>query len=99
VWLSKTPTKRGVSPSNTTMILHEISTYVRDHSGTVVCLDGLEYLTVHSPVEEVVKFLNELTDMAQVDGFIMMVHVDPTSLDVATLSKLSRDMVRVSEDR
>ena len=99
VWLSKTPTKRGVSPSNTTMILSEISTYVRGHPGTVVCLDGLEYLTVHSPVEEVVKFLNELTDMAQVDGFIMMVHVDPTALDASTLSKLSRDMVRVSEAR
>ena len=99
VWLSKTPTKRGVSPSNTTMILHEISTYVRGHPGTVVCLDGLEYLTVHSPVEEVVKFLNELTDMAQVEGFIMMVHVDPSALDASTLSKLSRDMVRVSEAR
>jgi hypothetical protein len=64
-----------------------------------VCLDGLEYLTVHSPVEEVVKFLNELTDMAQIDGFIMMVHVDPSALEASTLSKLSRDMVRVSEDR
>ena len=99
VWLSKTPTKRGVSPSNTTMILSEIATYARDHPGTVVCLDGLEYLTVHSPVDEVVKFLNELTDMVQVDGFVMMVHVDPGALDQAMLARLSRDMVRVSESR
>ncbi len=99
VWLSKTPTKRGVSPSNTTMILSEIATYVRDHEQTVVCLDGLEYLTVHAPVDEVVRFLNELTDMAQVDNFIMMVHVDPTALDEPTLAKLARDMVRVSEAR
>ena len=99
IWLSKTPTKRGVSPSNTTMILSEIATYARDHPGTVVCLDGLEYLTVHSPVDEVVKFLNELTDMVQVDGFVMMVHVDPGALDQAMLARLSRDMVRVSESR
>ncbi len=99
VWLSKTPTKRGVSPSNTTMILSEIATYAREHPRTVVCLDGLEYLTVHSPVDEVVKFLNELTDMVQVDNFVMMVHVDPGALDQATLARLSRDMVRVSESR
>ncbi len=97
VWLSKTPTKRGVSPSNTTMILHEITTYVRDHEDTVVCLDGLEYLLVHNPEDEVVAFVNELHDMVQVDNFVMMVHVDPDALDDTTLARLSRNMVPVSD--
>ncbi len=97
VWLSKTPTKRGVSPSNTTMILHEITSYVKEHERTVVCLDGLEYLLVHNPLDEVVAFVNELTDMAQVDDFTMMIHVDPYALDDATLAKLSRNMVPVSD--
>jgi len=99
IWLSKTPTKRGVSPSNTTMILHEITTYVKDkeHPQTAVCLDGLEYLLVHNPLDEVVSFVSELTDMVQVDDFIMMIHVDPYALDDATLAKLSRNMVPVSE--
>jgi hypothetical protein len=96
VWLSRTPTKRGVSPSNTTVILHEITTYVRANKDTVVCLDGLEYLTVHNPIEEVQKFVNELTDMVQVENFILMVHVDPDALEESTMSKLSRDMVPVS---
>jgi hypothetical protein len=99
VWLSKTPTKRGVSPSNTTMILHEITTYVREHDATAVCLDGLEYLLVHNPEDEVVAFINELHDMVQVDNFIMMVHVDPDALDEATLARLARDMVPVSDRR
>ncbi len=97
VWLSKTPTKRGVSPSNTTMILHEITTYVRDHKRTVVCLDGLEYLLVQNPLDEVVAFVEELQDMVQMDDFIMMVHVDPYALDEVTLAKLSRNMVPVSD--
>ena len=97
VWLSKTPTKRGVSPSNTTMILHEITTYVKEHERTVVCMDGLEYLLVHNPLDELVAFVNELTDMAQVDDFTMMIHVDPYALDDSTLAKLSRNMVPVSD--
>ncbi|MCK5251902.1 MAG: DUF835 domain-containing protein [Thermoplasmata archaeon] len=97
IWLSKTPTKRGVSPSNTTMILHEIVTYVKENKRTVVCLDGLEYLLVHNPLDEVVAFVSELTDMVQVDDFIMMIHVDPYALDDATLAKLSRNMVPVSD--
>ena len=97
IWLSKTPTKRGVSPSNTTMILHEITTFVREHPRTVVCLDGLEYLLVHNPLDEVVSFVSELIDMVQVDDFIMMIHVDPYALDDATLAKLSRNMVPVTD--
>jgi hypothetical protein len=97
IWLSKTPTKRGVSPSNTTMILHEITTHVSATERTVVCLDGLEYLLVHNPLDEVVAFVNELTDMVQVDDFTMMIHVDPYALDDATLAKLSRNMVPVSD--
>jgi hypothetical protein len=97
IWLSKTPTKRGVSPSNTTMILHEVTTFVKDNERTVVCLDGLEYLLVHNPLDEVVGFVNELTDMVQVDDFVMMIHVDPYALDDATLAKLSRNMVPVSD--
>ncbi len=97
IWLSKTPTKRGVSPSNTTMILHEVITHVKEHDRTVVCLDGLEYLLVHNPLDEVVSFVNELVDMVQVDDFIMMIHVDPYALDDVTLAKLSRNMVPVSD--
>jgi hypothetical protein len=97
IWLSKTPTKRGVSPSNTTMILHEITTFVKEHERAVACLDGLEYLLVHNPLDEVVAFVSELTDMAQVDDFIMMIHVDPYALDDETLAKLSRNMVPVSD--
>jgi hypothetical protein len=99
VWLSKTPTKRGVSPSNTTMILHEITTFIRENEHSVVCLDGLEYLLVHNPLDEVMAFVNELTDMVQIEEFIMMVHVDPDALDEATLARLSRDMVPVSDRR
>jgi hypothetical protein len=97
VWLSKTPTKRGVSPSNTTMILHEITTFIREHKRTVVCLDGLEYLLVQNPLDEVVGFVEELQDMVQMDDFIMMIHVDPYSLDDSSLSRLSRNMVPVSD--
>jgi hypothetical protein len=97
IWLSKTPTKRGVSPSNTTMILHEITTHVKENPRSVACLDGLEYLLVHNPLDEVVAFVSELTDMAQVDDFIMMIHVDPYALDDATLAKLSRNMVPVTD--
>jgi hypothetical protein len=99
IWLSKTPTKRGVSPSNTTMILHEITTFVREHERTVVCMDGLEYLLVHNPLDEVVTFVSEMTDMVQVDDFIMMVHVDPDALDDASLARLARDMVPVSHQK
>ena len=97
VWLSKTPTKRGVSPSNTTMILHEITTYVREHKRTVVCLDGLEYLLVQNPLDEVVGFVEELQDMVQLDDFIMMIHVDPYALEDTTLARLSRNMVPVTD--
>ena len=97
VWLSKTPTKRGVSPSNTTMILHEITTFVREHKRTVVCLDGLEYLLVPNPLDEVVGFVEELQDMVQVDDFIMMIHVDPYALEDTTLARLSRNMIPVTD--
>jgi hypothetical protein len=97
VWLSKTPTKRGVSPSNTTMILHEITTFVREHKRTVVCLDGREYLLVQNPLDEVVGFVEELQDMVQLDDFIMMIHVDPYALEDTTLARLSRNMVPVSD--
>jgi hypothetical protein len=44
-----------------------------------------------------VAFVSELTDMVQVDDFIMMIHVDPYALDDSTLAKLSRNMVPVSD--
>ena len=91
------PDKAGSEPLEHTMILHEIVTYVREYERTVVCLDGLEYLLVHNPLDEVVAFVSELTDMVQVDDFIMMIHVDPYALDDATLAKLSRNMVPVSD--
>jgi archaellum biogenesis ATPase FlaH len=79
------------------MILHEITNHAKEHKRSVACLDGLEYLLVHNPLDEVVAFVSELTDMAQVDDFIMMIHVDPYALDDATLAKLSRNMVPVTD--
>ncbi len=90
-WLSSKPGKHSISPS-LTKISHEISQFVKFHPNSVIMLDGLEYLISHIEFNNVLKFVNGLVDSMAMYKSILLIPINPLTVEAKQLALLERDM-------
>ena len=90
-WLSSRPDKSCIPPS-LTKLSHEITQYVGFHPNSVVILDGLEYLISHLEFNKVLRYINELIDTMAVHKSILLLPINPLTIDPKQLALLERNM-------
>ncbi len=90
-WLSSKPSKNSLPPS-LTKLSHEITEFLKDQPNSIIMLDGLEYLISHIEFNNVLRFVNELIDsMAMLKGILIM-PINPLTIDPKQLALLERNM-------
>ncbi|WP_455392094.1 tetratricopeptide repeat protein [[Eubacterium] cellulosolvens] len=90
-WLSSRPGESCLPPS-LTKISHEITQYIGFYPNSVVILDGLEYLISHLEFNKVLRFVNELIDSMAVHKSILLIPINPLTIDPKQLALLERNM-------
>jgi archaellum biogenesis ATPase FlaH len=90
-WLSS---RQGESclPPSLTKLSHEITQFAGFHQNSVIILDGLEYLISHLEFNKVLRFTSELIDTMAVHKNILLIPINPLTMDPKQLALLERNM-------
>lgn len=94
IWLTQKsePGYRSVDPSNFPRLSGLISDFLESASYPIVLLEGMGYLITQSNYETVLRFVQSLRDEIALKDAIMLVHIDPLSLDMKELHRLGSEM-------
>jgi hypothetical protein len=90
VWLSERNGANNISPNQLHRITQRIASFLIGKKNAVILLDGIEYLCLFNDFVKVQMFLEQLNDMVMASKAIMLVPIDPVSLDPRSMAKLRR---------
>ncbi len=94
VWLTQKsePGHRTVDPTNFPRMSSLISDFLGKANYPVILLEGLGYLITQSNYETVLRFIQSQRDEIALKNAIMLVHIDPLSLDTKELHRLASEL-------
>jgi len=82
---------RTVDPTNFPRLSSILSDFLQNASYPVVLIEGLGYLITQSNYETVLRFIQSQRDDIALRGAILLVHIDPLSLDTKELHRLESE--------
>jgi len=94
IWLTQKsePGYRTVDPTNFPRLSSMISDFLARARYPVILLEGMGYLITQSNYETVLRFVQSERDEIALKNAIMLVHIDPLSLDTKELHRLTSEM-------
>ena len=94
IWLTQKtePGYRTVDPSNFPRLSSMISDFLDRASYPLILLEGMGYLITQSNYETVLRFVQSQRDEIALKNAVMLVHIDPLSLDTKELHRLKSEM-------
>jgi tetratricopeptide (TPR) repeat protein len=98
-WLTKSKAKiDSLEPSQIEKIRWLIKDFVYENKNGVILLDGLEYLILQNNFENVLKFVELLKDDIAINDAILILPIDPATLETKQLALLERYMRVISPE-
>ncbi len=94
IWLTQKsePGYRTVDPTNFPRLSSMISDFLEKANYPLVLLEGLGYLITQSNYETVLRFMQSQRDEIALKSAILMVHIDPLSLDTKELHRMESEL-------
>lgn len=95
IWLTQRGEEggyRSVDPTNFPRLSSIISDFLRNARDPVVLMEGLGYLITQSNYETVLRFIQSQRDDIALEEAVLLVHIDPLSLDTKELHRLESEM-------
>jgi hypothetical protein len=92
LWLTDKPGPDSIDPSSINVLMHTTLQFLRKSNGSVVLLDGLDYLRLFNRPQEVMQLLYGLRDAAIVTGSKLIVTVNPEGLGERELPLMEREL-------
>ncbi len=94
IWLTQKnePGYKTVDPSNFPRLSGVISDFLSRANYPIILLEGMGYLITQSNYETMLRFVQSQRDEIALKNAIMLVHIDPLSLDTKELHRLSSEM-------
>lgn len=95
IWLTQKTEEgkfRSVDPANFPRLSSMISDFLRRAEYPVILMEGIGYLITQSNYETVLRFIQSQRDEVSLRGAVMLVHIDPLSLDTKELHRLEGEM-------
>lgn len=97
LWLTTKPGPDSIDPTSISLLLHTTVKFLQRGKGSVILLDGLEYLGSYTRPGEVMQFIYGLKDAAIVNGSKLIITVDPETMGERELSLLEREMELIKQ--
>lgn len=95
LWLSQKEEENVLYPTQLPKLVYLISQAVFDQKGSVVLLDGIEYLIVHNKFEKVLKQLYIIREVLYRHGGILLIPLDPEAFSEKELGFLEKESVSI----
>ncbi len=91
IWLSQTSGENSIDPSNISKLVHTIRNFVKENKGSVVILDGLEYLKLQNGFNLLMKYLNMMNDIIMTEEAKFILPVNPKAFTENEMAFLERE--------
>lgn len=92
IWLSTLKTDEYTSTVDLTELSISIKDFVKKSKASMILLDGIEFLITRSSYEEVLSFLQSLTEFVSMSESIVVIPISPQTVEVKHLKLLEREM-------
>ncbi len=93
IWLAEKKKGEDVLPPELPLIEREIEDFCRRNR--IVLLDRLDYLVIHNGFMETIGFIHRLSDLFYLRKSILLISIDPETLDSKELSLLKKETKEV----
>lgn len=93
-WISKYGAD-SINPTNLEIIASVINEFMKKSKNPVILLDGLEFLCIMNGFIPVLKFLHDIRDRVILQKAILIMPLNPTTLDEKELALIERNMQSV----
>jgi len=91
VWLSNVGKEDSLRPKDLEKLSYSLEQFLAQGQG-VVLLDGLEYLITNNNFLTVLRFVQSLRDQVAINNSIMMMVLNPSTLDANELNLLEKEV-------
>jgi len=91
VWLSNVGKEDSLRPKDLEKLNYSLEQFLSQGQG-VVLLDGLEYLITNNNFLTVLRFVQSLRDQAAINNSIMLMVLNPSTLDANELNLLEKEV-------
>ena len=91
LWLTNMVGEGRINPTAIGILMGQMRTFIESQQKTVVVLDGLEYLITLNTYDRMLQFMHQLKDIVVTNDCILLVPVDPRTLDQRELALLERN--------
>ncbi|MCK7579513.1 MAG: DUF835 domain-containing protein [Chromatiales bacterium] len=95
VWLSNVGKEDSLRPKDLEKLNYSLEQFLTQGKG-VVLLDGLEYLITNNNFLTVLRFVQSLRDQVAINNSIMMMVLNPSTLDANELNLLEKEVDGIS---
>jgi hypothetical protein len=90
IWLSERNGANNIPPDQLNRVINRISGFLIGKKNSVILLDGIEYLCLFNDFNRVQMFVEQINDLVMAAGAILLIPLDPQSLDQRSLARLRR---------
>jgi len=98
LWLTTIPGSDSIDPKSISLLLHSAIEFLKKKNGSIIMMDGLEYLGVYNRPEAILQFIYTLRDTTTMTGSKLIVAVDPEALGKCDLPRLERELEPIKLD-
>lgn len=92
VWLSHTPGENFHNPTALSGLNRLIGTFVQEHEGAAVLLDGLEYLILNNDFLRTLQFVEHVYEFVMEHPAVVLIPVNPDALESKEQALLERNL-------
>lgn len=90
LWLSERNGPNNVPPDQLAHIAQRVNSFLMGKKRSVVLIDGIEYLCAFNDFSRVQMFIEQVNDLVMASQAILIVPIDPRSLEPRYLARLQR---------
>lgn len=91
LWLSESETKDAINPNDLPKLSFVIEDFTRKSTESVILLDGLEYLIIHTGFDTMLKYLHRLRDTVVLNNSRLIIPVNKEALSSKEFNMLERE--------
>lgn len=91
LWLTKSKMPHAIDPVELEGLMQLLTSFLEE-GHRIILLDGIEYLIVQNNYKTILKFIQSLNSTVVVKNSVLIVPVNPSTLDPKELALLEREM-------
>ncbi|WP_297548728.1 DUF835 domain-containing protein [Thermococcus sp.] len=99
IWLTRVEHKKAVSPSSLHVLSGKVIEFIRENPGSVIYIEGIEYMLFYSDFKAVAKFLFSIRDVAMMEDAHVLILANEDTLTPEQMAILKKEFEDVDVEK